>query len=202
MNRCKNSALLHVKVRVEVFLGCGFQPQITEAGCPCHVSGPLIDERGEAHPKWPIMTFLHHTLRLLLALVFLVSGCVKLVDMTKFSESVGDFGLVPDWFVLTTAWLVVLSELAIGASLAFNLRGSLLGVLILLVIFLSVLSYGIVLGLDIQCGCFGPGFHVNLQTQLFIDLGLVILVGAVYWSGASWRIKQSAVSPGNGAINA
>ncbi len=148
------------------------------------------------------MTFLHHLLRLLLALVFLVSGSVKLVNMAKFAESVGDFGLVPDWFVLTTAWLVVLSELVIGASLAFNLRGSLAGVLVLLGLFVGVLIYGIVLGLDIQCGCFGPGFHVSLQTQLFIDLGLVILVGAVYRSRASWRIKQSAVSPGNGAINA
>ncbi len=148
------------------------------------------------------MKFLHHTLRLLLALVFLVSGSVKLIDMAKFTESVGDFGLVPDWFVLTTAWLVVLSELAIGASLAFNLRGSLLGVMVLLGVFLGVLIYGIVLGLDIQCGCFGPGYHVNLKTQLFIDLGLAILVGAVYWSGALCRIKPSTVSPGNGAINA
>jgi uncharacterized membrane protein YphA (DoxX/SURF4 family) len=148
------------------------------------------------------MKFLHHTLRLLLALVFLVSGSIKLVDMAKFAESVGDFGLVPDWFVLTTAWLVVLSELVIGTSLALNLRGSLVGVLVLLGLFLGVLIYGIVLGLDIQCGCFGPGYHVNLQTQLFIDLGLVILVGAVHWSGASWRIKQSAGSPDNGAIKA
>jgi uncharacterized membrane protein YphA (DoxX/SURF4 family) len=148
------------------------------------------------------MKFLHHSLRLLLALVFLVSGSVKLIDMAKFAESVGDFGLVPDWFVLTTAWLVVLSELAIGASLAFNRRGSLLGVMVLLGVFLGVLIYGIVLGLDIQCGCFGPGYHVNLKTQLFIDLGLAILVGAVYWSGALCRIKPSTASPGNGAINA
>ncbi len=34
------SALVHVKIRVEVFGGCGFQPQITGAGCagcPSHV---------------------------------------------------------------------------------------------------------------------------------------------------------------------
>ncbi len=148
-----------------------------------------------------IMTFVHHTLRLLLASVLLVAGSVKLADMARFAENVGDFGLVPDGFVLTTAWLVVLSELIVGASLAFNVRGSLVGVSVLLAVFLGVLIYGIVLGLDIQCGCFGPGLHVSLQTQFFIDLGLVILVGAVYWSEASCRIKQSTVSPSNGASN-
>lgn len=147
------------------------------------------------------MMLLHHILKLLLATVFLVAGTVKLVGMAEFAQSVGDFGLVPDWFVLNTAWLVVLSELAIGASLALNLRGSLAGVLVLLSLFIGILIYGIVLGLDIQCGCFGPGFHVSLQTQLFIDAGLVILVGAVYWSGASCRIKRSTVSPNNGASN-
>ena len=147
------------------------------------------------------MTFLHHTLRILLAMVFLVAGSVKLIDMAKFTESVGDFGLVPDWFVLNTAWLVVLSEFTIGASLAFNLRGSLVGVLVLLGLFVGVLVYGIALGLDIQCGCFGPGFHVSLQTQLLIDTGLVILAGAVYWSGALCRSQRSTTPRGDGAIN-
>ncbi len=134
-------------------------------------------------------------------MVFLVAGSVKLIDMAKFTESVGDFGLVPDWFVLNTAWLVVLSEFTIGASLAFNLRGSLVGVLVLLGLFVGVLVYGIALGLDIQCGCFGPGFHVSLQTQLLIDIGLVILASAVYWSGALCRSQRSNARPGDGAIN-
>ena len=147
------------------------------------------------------MKLLHHTLRILLALVFMVAGFVKIADMAAFSESVGDFGLVPDWFVPHAAWLVVVSELIIGASLALNLRGSLVGVLFLLGLFIGVLIYGIVLGLDIQCGCFGPGFHVSLQTQLLIDTGLVILAGAVFWSYGSCRIQRSTVSPGSGEIN-
>ena len=143
------------------------------------------------------MTILHHSLRLLLASVFLATGLVKLVDMQAFAESVGDFGLVHDGFVQYAAWLVVIAELAIGVCLAFNLPGSLASVLILLGVFLSVLVYGIVLGLDIQCGCFGPGFHVSLQTQVIIDIGMVILAGAVCWTGASCQFKRSTVSPGN-----
>lgn len=147
------------------------------------------------------MFLLHHTLRLLLAFVFLIAGTVKLVYMAEFTQSVGDFGLVPDGLVQSTAWIVVLSELAVGACLAFNLRWSLVGVSVLLGLFIGILSYGIVLGLDIHCGCFGPAFHVSLQTQLFIDAGLVVLTGVVYWSGVSCRIKRSTVSPDNLASN-
>ena len=98
------------------------------------------------------MTLLRHTLRILLALVFLVAGSFKLFDMARFTESIGDFGLVPDWLVLPTAWIVVLCELLIGAGLVVNLRGSLAGAVVLLGVFISVLIYGIVLGLDIHCG--------------------------------------------------
>jgi uncharacterized membrane protein YphA (DoxX/SURF4 family) len=147
------------------------------------------------------MTFLHHLLRVLLALVFVVAGSIKLADMAEFAASVGDFGLVPDTLVLATSWLIVLSELTIGASLAINLRWSWFGVWVLLGLFLGVLIYGISLGLDIQCGCFGPGFHVSLHTQMFIDLGLVILAGAAYWSGASCRNKRATAPADNGTID-
>ncbi len=139
------------------------------------------------------MIFLHHTLRLLLASVFLVAGIVKLLGLADFVQSVGDFGLVPDGFVYQTAVLVVVAELVIGSAVALNRRWSLVGVLVLLGLFFTVLIYGIVLGLDIHCGCFGPGIRVSLKSQLFLDVGLVVLTGAVYWSGVRCRKNRSTV---------
>ena len=52
----------------------------------------------------------------------------------------------------------------------------------LLLTFIGVLTYGIGLGLDIDCGCLGPGYHVSLRTQLLIDAGLVLCCGLVYWT--------------------
>lgn len=147
------------------------------------------------------MKILHHTLRLLLALVFLFAGSIKLAYMAEFAVSVGDFGLVPDWFVWQTAWLVTLSELAIGAGLTWNLRASLLAALILLGIFVGVLVYAIMLGLDIQCGCFGPDFHVSLQTQLVLDISLILLCGAIIWSRKSCLDLSSPGSPDHGGVS-
>lgn len=147
------------------------------------------------------MIVLHHLLRLLLSLVFLISGTIKLLDVGKFAASVGDFGLVPDRLVLATAWVVVVLELALGSCLACNVRGSLAGAFVLLGIFITVLSYGISIGLDVECGCFGPAFHVDLKTQVIIDLGLVALAGAVYWTGKLWRTEQPTVTLENGTLD-
>jgi len=118
--------------------------------------------------------------RLCLGLVFVVAAVSKLVDLNSFAQRVGDFGLVYDALVTPTAWAVVLAEVLIGASLLMHLRGSLIAAIALLLLFVSVLIYGLVLGLDIECGCFGPGVHVSLRTQLFTDFGLLLICSIIY----------------------
>ncbi|REK24779.1 MAG: DoxX family membrane protein [Planctomycetota bacterium] len=126
--------------------------------------------------------WLHHLARLSLALVFLSAGISKLGDIPQFAGRIGDFGIVYDSLVVPAAWVLSILELLLGVGLALRVRGSLAAALVLLGIFIGVLAYGIYLGLDIECGCFGPGFHVNIRTQLIIDLGLVGWCGLVYWS--------------------
>lgn len=114
--------------------------------------------------------------------MFVFSGIAKLGDVSEFAKNVGDFGLVYDAWVVPTAWSISLLELAFGVGLVMNLRGSLAGVLILLGVFIGTLLYGMGAGLDIECGCFGPGHRVSLKTQLSIDLGLLVWCGFVHWS--------------------
>lgn len=132
---------------------------------------------------------MHHVLRVALALVFVSAGLLKLGDLRQFADRLGDFGLVPDALVFPTAWAVSALELLAGVALVVNLRGSLIAILLLLVTFLAVLAYGIQLGLDVECGCFGPGYHANMRTQFVIDLGLVLGCGLVYWTGRRCRVK-------------
>lgn len=111
--------------------------------------------------------------------MFVFSGIAKLRDVSGFAEHVGDFGLVYDGLVVPTAWSVSVLELVLGVSLAANLRGGLTGVLLLLGLFIGILLYGIGMGLDIECGCFGPGHQVSLKIQLCIDLGLLCWGGLI-----------------------
>ena len=131
----------------------------------------------------------HHFARLALALVLIAAGTAKLWDIPHFALRLGDFGLVYDPLVVPAAWSVALAELFIGLALVFNVRGGLTCALLLFLVFIGVLAYGILLGLDIECGCFGPGFHVELHSQLLIDLALICWCGFVHWSRKEVRTR-------------
>ncbi len=120
--------------------------------------------------------------RLSLALVFITAAVVKLLDINLFAQRVGDFGLIFDGLVMPAAWTIVVLELLAGIALLLHWRGGLTCSVALLLIFISVLTYGIALGLDIECGCFGPAVHVSLGMQLLTDCGLLLICGIVYWS--------------------
>jgi hypothetical protein len=94
-----------------------------------------------------------------------------------------------------------LLEVIAGIGLLFDIRGSLALITGLLVLFMVVLGYGIWMGLDVDCGCFGPedpeaeAFH-GLRLSLFRDLVMMAgvflyMVGAgivPYGRQASWLL--------------
>ena len=76
-------------------------------------------------------------------------------------------------------------EVIAGFGLLFDIRGSLALITGLLVLFMVVLGYGIWMGLDVDCGCFGPedpetkAFH-GLRLSLFRDLVMMAGVFFIY----------------------
>ena len=112
-----------------------------------------------------------------LALLFLYSGVTKLLRLSQFAQAVGEFGIVLDSLVKPTAIAVCLVELGLAYALWQQKSWSITATAILLIGFLGVLSYGIAIGLDIQCGCFGSGYELKLQQQTAIDLGLLLWCG-------------------------
>ncbi len=133
----------------------------------------------------------YHIARCMLALLFVYAGGVKLLDMPRFANHVGDFGLVFDPLVTPIAVAICLIELGLGVALLANLPGSLLGIAGLLIGFIGVLLYGIAIGLDIECGCLGTSYRISLRSQLLIDLGLLCWCYLVHWSKSCHSPSQS-----------
>ncbi len=52
----------------------------------------------------------------------------------------------------------------------------------MLMSFMAVLAYGIAIGLDIQCGCFGIGHRTSLGQQLLTDFALLSWSLLIFWS--------------------
>jgi hypothetical protein len=86
-------------------------------------------------------------------------------------------------------------EVAAGLGLLFDIEGSLTVIAGLLTLFIAALGYGIWMGLDVDCGCFGPddpedaAFH-GIRQSLYRDL--VMLAGIIFIYG--WR-QHHAIKP-------
>lgn len=145
------------------------------------VIDPLLNHR----LKTNLSSFLYHMLRLMLATIFLYSGVTKAFHPMQFAATVEAYGLLPDPLILPVTLSLILAEVIAAVGLLFEKYGSLTLITLMMILFIGVLSYGIYLGLDIDCGCFGPddpeaeAFH-DLRGALFRDLLLMLAIGYLY----------------------
>lgn len=117
------------------------------------------------------------------ALVYLVAGIQKLIDPKTFVVLIDSYGLVWESLLLPIAILLPLCEIVSAIGLIFRKRWAIAVIGGLTLMFIAVLSYGIWLGLDVDCGCFGAGdpehkAYSSLHSALIKDL--VLLVGIAY----------------------
>lgn len=123
--------------------------------------------------------------RLTIAAVFLWSGLSKAYKPDFFAETIAAYGLLPDSLIYPAAIFLIVAELAVGIGLLIEQKGALTGVTLLMMLFMAVLGYGIYLGLDVDCGCFGPNdpearaFH-DLRGAFFRDLLLMLVISYLY----------------------
>jgi hypothetical protein len=127
--------------------------------------------------------------------VFIYAGSVKLMAPEVFAVLIGAYGILPEGLVMPAAIVLPALEVAAGIGLLFDLEGSLAVITGLLGLFIAILAYGISMGLDVDCGCFGPedleaeAFH-GLRTSLYRDLAMLAWV--VFFYG--WR-RYRAIRP-------
>jgi len=123
---------------------------------------------------------------------FIYAGSIKLAAPKTFAALIGAYGIIPDGLLIFAAVMLAALEVAAGIGLLFDIEGGLVAITGLLVMFIATLGYGIWMGLDVDCGCFGPGdpeadaFN-GLRHSLYRDLGM--LAGIVFLYG--WRRHRS-----------
>ena len=130
----------------------------------------------------------YRLIRWSLAVVFFYAGGAKLLDPLAFAVLIDSYGIVPDLLVMPAAIGLPLLEVIAAVGLMADIRGSLTAIGALLVVFMAILGYGIWMGLDVDCGCFGPedpesrAYH-GLRAALYRDY--LMLAGVLYLY--AWR---------------
>jgi peroxiredoxin len=123
--------------------------------------------------------------RLLLVIVFLVSGLAKLFDLTGSQKAMKDFGL-PKVLAAPLGLLLPFVELAVAVALlpAVSAWWGAIGALALLLIFIGGISYNLAQGRKPDCHCFG-----QLQSEpigwptVVRNVILAVVAGLVVWQG-------------------
>jgi len=95
-------------------------------------------------------------LRLGLGGVFVYAGTLKLLDPMAFAAAIDGYGLVSWGTAKALSRVLPVVEVAAGAGLVFDIRGALGLVVAQLLVFMGVLAWAMHMGLDVDCGCFGP----------------------------------------------
>jgi uncharacterized membrane protein YphA (DoxX/SURF4 family) len=127
--------------------------------------------------------------------IFIYAGSTKLLEPKTFTVLIEAFGIVPEGLLIPVGIALPALEVAAGIGLLFDIKGSLAVIAGLLGLFIAMLGYGIWIGLDVDCGCFGPqdpeakAFH-SLKISLYRDM--IMLAGVAYLYG--WR-QYGAIKP-------
>jgi len=112
--------------------------------------------RKEIRTSWLIHPSIVLVARVILGCIFIYASVDKLRHPDVFAEALYNYHLLPDVAInLAAIWLPWL-ELVSGGLLVLGLwvRGSVLVLAGLMVVFLAALGINLARGLDIHCGCF------------------------------------------------
>jgi putative oxidoreductase len=130
--------------------------------------------RGNLH-RWLLIG------RLILGVIFVVAAYMKLrAPWIEFAGSLNAFELLPEWALEPVAKTLPWAELALGVALISGIgqRWFALIASLLLTLFFTVMVRSYIVGLKIDCGCFGPGDALGPKT-LARDFSMLVLAVAV-----------------------
>jgi peroxiredoxin/uncharacterized membrane protein YphA (DoxX/SURF4 family) len=129
------------------------------------------------------------SLRIVLAVVFLVAGLAKLADLTGSQRALRDFG-VPTRLAAPLGLLLLLAELAVAIALlpsAWAWWGA-VGALALLLVFVAGISVNLARGRTPDCHCFGQLHSEPIGWSTLVRNGVLAALAAfLVWFG-----RQSA----------
>lgn len=134
------------------------------------------------HSVWemePIDPVISTTLRVVLAVIFLVAAGHKLSDLPGFRATLDEYRLLPRRLHAPAAVTFPVVELVVALALLTDGTASIAALMSLVLLCLYTLAIGVNLlrgRRDIDCGCSGPAMKQTLSEWLLVRNGVLLVV--------------------------
>ena len=140
--------------------------------------------------------------RLFIAIIFILSGIGKMIELENSVISVYNFHLLPDWAIEPLGYSLPFIELLCGLGILFGVltRLSAAGISIMsIAFFIGKLIVIFVQGRSIDCGCFGALMNTMISLTVWMDMPILLLCliliishnrykpGIVYLLSDNWK---------------
>jgi putative oxidoreductase len=133
-------------------------------------------------------------LRLTLGVVFIYASIDKIDKPGGFAEAIYNYRMMPHATINLMAIVMPWLELICGVLIIIGLfvRGSALLIGFMLLVFVVAISFALVRGLDISCGCFKVEGGHDLALGLLIRDVLMLIASAivVVFGGPSFSLRR------------
>jgi len=112
----------------------------------------------------------YHVTRIVLAFVFIYASLDKIIHPQAFAQAVFYHQVLSDAFINIIAIVLPWMELILGICLLFNIwmNGASILTAGLMLIFISTITFNLLRGLDVGCGCFSTNGESSMNSLTFI----------------------------------
>ena len=128
---------------------------------------------------------------------FILAAVPKIVEPLAFATSIAHYGILPNGLVNASALILPWLEIIVGIMLVVGIRvrlsASLAGGMV--IIFTLAVAYAVVLGLKIDCGCFGSSGGDEVSWWKVAKNTAMLLMCAVLWK---WPKTSVSLETGMG----
>ncbi len=140
-------------------------------------------------------------LRIVIGLVFVVSGLAKMWDIYGFMEIVKSYGFLPESLVVPVSIIIPFVEFALGLMLLLNYRPYSASLLLLgmVVIFTGFSAKRYLAGNASDCGCFGETIKDVIEWKYFARNS--VLVFGLLINGVSRSERHKRITKKGGMEN-
>jgi len=102
--------------------------------------------------------------------LFIISSATKIPDPARFADSIANYKILPDIFLMPMAYTVPWIQLIAGVALILDIYAQSSAFILcgLLVVYIAAITSAYIRGIDIECGCFDLLSQLGLEDRVGI----------------------------------